>query len=432
MTDIEFKENLFLLFKIKQSEDMSTYYTDRSESQIITEVDKVLELFNEIKNITENKFAIHYNYKGNEVAEVAIDLYKRNRFNDNSSDRKIEDNDNQIKYEVGGETTDYYIIWLYKKLFEKYPIATKGSMTQEKYRYLRSRIFRFFARQIERGFGGQEKSLLHIMRTVVDCNTLKITKQKKSIKKKSIINLDDAIESFYYTYMSNMDKSIKLYSIEEIIGIPNNPQKAGNNDFEAPKRKYNSDLMDYYNLAVSSQDPFVTFISYYHIIEYYFDAVFREHQINTLRASITSPRFSYKDDNQLYNIIDKIKKDNKLVRENGSGNEPQSLNYVLHKFIYDLDDYKQRLSDEEINFYQNHNVSFSAGDIIPWSKDKDKILKAISNRIYKTRNALIHSKSTKKDVTYHPYLHKTELEKEINLIKTVAEHIIEADSELLV
>ncbi len=83
---------------------------------------------------------------------------------------------------------------------------------------------------------------------------------------------------------------------------------------------------------------------------------------------------------------------------------------------------------EYLNFYQNNSVSFSAGDVIIWDKDKDKILKAISNRIYKTRNHINHSKSSKKDVTYHPYLHKTELEKEISLIKTIAECIIENDS----
>lgn len=69
--------------------------------------------------------------------------------------------------------------------------------------------------------------------------------------------------------------------------------------------------------------------------------------------------------------------------------------------------------------------------IIIWDRDKDKLLKAISNRIYKTRNALIHSKSSKKDMTYHPYLHKTELEKEISLIKVIAECIIENSSILM-
>ncbi len=86
-------------------------------------------------------------------------------------------------------------------------------------------------------------------------------------------------------------------------------------------RKEILNLIDYYNLAISSEDPFISFISYYHIIEYFFDEVYREQQINNLRTSITSPRFSYKDDKQLFNVIEKIIKDNRFIRENGSGNE---------------------------------------------------------------------------------------------------------------
>ncbi len=36
--------------------------------------------------------------------------------------------------------------------------------------------------------------------------------------------------------MCNMDSPIKMYSLEEIIGVLNRRQKVRNNDFEAPKR----------------------------------------------------------------------------------------------------------------------------------------------------------------------------------------------------
>lgn len=423
MTGKEFIEDLFFLFKIKQSED-TLKYTWFSQEIKLTEVDRVLQLFDEIENVAENKFIIyHNNNEGKEIAEVAvsIDFYKYRRLADEEFYKKIEDNDNQIEYEIGGEATDYYIVWIYKKMFEKYPTNMKTEVRQKIHRVLGARGKVRYKRELNDG--DKEISLLNIMRRAVDCITLKVTKQKESK-----INLDEAIESFSYTYMCNMNSPIKMYSLEEIIGILNRRQKEKNIDFAAPKRKYNSNLIDYYNLAISSEDPFISFISYYHIIEYYFDEVYREQQINTLRTSITSPRFSYKDDQQLFNIIEKIIKDNRFVRENGSGNEQQSLNYVLDKYIHDLDDFKQRLNNEELNFYKNKSVSFSKGDVINWDKDKDKILKAISNRIYKTRNALIHSKSSKKDVTYHPYLHRNELEKEISLIKIVAEYIIENDS----
>lgn len=437
MEAYEFKENLLRLFRIVptrnlfEGEDEYTYqyvrFLQGNKSTITIAIDKALQTFNEIENITENKFTIHYNNnEDKQVAEVAVsfDFYEQHELDDEETHKILEDNDNQVEYEIGGEISDFFIVWLFKKMFEKYPLNTETEMTRLLQRVLIRRANYIYTRF--ENSGGMKISLLDIMRGVVNCHTLKVTKQRGNS-----INLDEAIDSFSYTYMCNTNIPIKVYSMEDIIGVPIMQQKERNYDFEAPKRKYNSNLIDYYNLAISSDDPFIAFISYYHIIEYYFDQVYREQQINTLRNSITDPRFSNKDDNKLYSIIEKIIKDNRFVRENGSGNEQQSLNYVLNKYISDLDDYKQRLNDEELNFYQNYSVSFSEGDVIIWDKAKEKILKAISNRIYKTRNALIHSKSSKKDVTYHPYSHKTELEKEISLIKTLAEHIIESDSELL-
>ncbi|CCU58561.1 hypothetical protein [Bacillus subtilis] len=422
MTDNKFIENLFDLFRIKMSEGIK--YISFEEEKEVIEVDRVRELFNEIERIPENKFTIYYNEEGIEVAEVAVSIeyVQQRRLFGEGTHRKIEDGDNKVNYEIGFEVSDYYIVWLYKKLFEKIPNEIKLEIKRRVYFALTGGRNRF---RKEIG-DAKDISLLHIMRSAIKCVTLKVRKEKTTK-----INLEEAIDSFSYTYMCNMHSPIKIYSIEDVFGVLNRQKRAQRNDFQAPKRKYNSNLIDYYNLAISSRDPFISFISYYHIIEYFFDEVYREHQINTLRTSITSPRFSYKDDNELFKIIKKIINDNRHVKENGSGNEQRSLNYVLNKFLHDLDEFKQRLDTDELNFYQNNSVSFSAGDVINWEKNDDKIIKAISNRVYKTRNALIHSKSSKKDVTYHPYLHKTELEKEISLIKAIAESIIENNSELL-
>ncbi|PGM56023.1 hypothetical protein [Bacillus thuringiensis] len=426
MTGNDFIENLTNLFRLLRTDNI-LQTTVTTQPITVTGVDRILDVFNEISTITEDKFTIYYkDHENNDVAEVAVLMDRIFRVQrDERTPKVIEDDNNQIKYEMGKEISDRYIVWLFKNIFEKFP-NLEG---QPRIRMLLSNRSRSVLRGGPR-FGTptdvEEISLLDIMRNVVDCGTLKITKLETSR-----INLEEAIDSFSYAYMCNMNTPIKIYSIEEAMGISKRRQRETNHDFQAPKRKYNSNLIDYYNLAVSSEDPFVSFISYYHIIEYFFDEVYREQQINTLKTSITATRFNYKDDEQLFNIIDKILKDNKSVRENGSGNEHQSLNYVLNKYINNLDDFKQGLSSEELNFYQNNIVSFSKGNIIKWGNDRDKVLKAISNRIYKTRNALIHSKSSKKDMTYHPYLHKTELEKEINLIKSIAECIIENSSVLI-
>ncbi|MEI4718912.1 hypothetical protein [Bacillus cereus] len=421
MTGNEFIEKVTTMFRLTLIDGSLKF---PGEALNVIEVNEVLRIFNEITNLEEDEFAIYYNdHDGNELAEIAVALPKeRFRLREDRIIKETEDEDNQVKYKMEMEGSDYYTVWLYKKLFEELP-----NWEEVRGRWLYRMLFNRSRSMTRRLMGNrQEITLLDIMGRTIECGTLKITKSVESN-----INLGEAINSFSYTYMCNMNTPIKVYSIEEAIGIPNRRKIEMNDDFEAPKRKYNSNLIDYYNLAISSEDPFVSFISYYHIIEYFFDEVFREQQINTLKTSITSPRFSYKDDEQLFNIIKKIIKDNRLVKENGSGNEQQSLNYVLHKFIISLDDFKQRLSAEELTFYQNSIVTFSNGNTINWDRDKDSIIKGISNRIYKTRNALIHSKSSKKEETYHPYLHKNELKKEISLIKVVAECLIENDSALM-
>ncbi|MDA2093788.1 hypothetical protein PDN23_14285 [Bacillus cereus] len=424
MTGNEFIErlsNLFTLLRVEGDPLKFRVAVNEERTIDVSGGERVLQIFDEIRDVSEDDLIIYYkDQQGNEVAEVAV---LSHHLRDNRGEivpELIEDSVNEIKYEMTNVISDYYIVWL----FGKFLGAFSDGEEQENFLINRGR---YITSREKFGIGFRTKtSLLDMMRNLLFCDTLKITKQKDSK-----ISLKDTINSFIYTYMCNMNGPIKIYSVEEVFGILSKRDKAINNNFQAPKRIYNANLLDYYNLAVSSIDPFVSFISYYHIIEYFFDEVFREQQINNLKKSITSPRFNYKDEEQLYNIIKTIIKDNHSIRENGSGNEKQSMNYVLAKYIYDIDEFKLRLNNDELAFYQNNIVSFSRGNVINWERDKTKIIKDIVNRIYATRNALIHSKSSKKEETYHPYLHKNDLEKEINLIKALAECIIENDSELI-
>jgi len=43
-----------------------------------------------------------------------------------------------------------------------------------------------------------------------------------------------------------------------------------------PLREYTVDVVDYYKLALSSNDPYIKFISFYHVMEYFYDEVFKK------------------------------------------------------------------------------------------------------------------------------------------------------------
>ena len=113
----------------------------------------------------------------------------------------------------------------------------------------------------------------------------------------------------------------------------------------------------------------------------------------------------------------------------GQGNELESLMYVLNEYIV-IDDLKDKMDSQEINYYGNNSVPFSKGTVISWN-DANGVYKTLAKRIYYTRNALIHSKSGRDKERYKPYEDEKELQKEIPLICAIAEMIIINSSNIL-
>jgi hypothetical protein len=74
-------------------------------------------------------------------------------------------------------------------------------------------------------------------------------------------------------------------------------------------------------------------------------------------------------------------------------------------------------------------VQFSQGSTINFKDDKS-VFGNIANRIYKTRNAVMHSKANETE-RYIPFEHENRLLKEIPLIQSLAEEIIMRTSEIL-
>lgn len=369
--------------------------------------------FNLAQSLESNQCSVFYEDGSVKTCEVAIMddplLINRPKID------KLEDSINLVEYEIN-KPTEIYTIWALKEIFKRHCVDDNRALRRMKGRA-----------SLRRNTGIAETiNIIDLLNTLCRFHTLKVTK-----KHISSVNLTKAIDSYCYTYMRNLHQSIKVYNLEDVFPIASSGNTDFTLEFEAPKKYYNSNLIDYYNLAISAPDPFVSFISYYHIIEYYYDEVFKEHQIESVKKVITSPTFSYKDEEKIFDIVKTIIKDNKQVREHGGGNEQQSLNYVLNKYINDFEEFKAKFSGEQLKYYQNNNVSFSKRGTIDWSKDLNEVIKLIRNRIYNTRNSLIHSKSSKKEETYHPYEDRENLLKEIPLIKSIAETIIEHNSKYI-
>ena len=239
--------------------------------------------------------------------------------------------------------------------------------------------------------------------------------------------------SYEYLYMYKMRASImKVINISNLYGIRISGgilAKANRFD-EAPRRTVNQDTLEYYAMAIDSYDPFTAYISFYHVLEYYFVEVYKKNLLYEMKNRLTNPDFSYKNDTKLYELATWIGNKMKNDDRDGRGNELASLKYVLEEYvsieslIKALDEWDPDLK----KYYQTESVSFSGNskDKIIWSTPEG-VYTNLANRIYSTRNALVHSKSDKLQKQYRPLKHKDCLLKEIPLIQVLSEIIIFKD-----
>ena len=209
-------------------------------------------------------------------------------------------------------------------------------------------------------------------------------------------------------------------------------RRSDRTELDAPHRVYVPDLVYHYQLGVSAESPMLEYISYYHVAEHWFEEIYQDDLVEQIQLAITSPSFSYKRKKDLRDLIRKVSRAVQIRNEQLIINEQVALKLTLTKYVdvnqlaSDLNDFDSSLVD----WYANNVVSFCDGDRVPFGQpDASKIISALSNRIYKTRNALVHSKEGSKG-KFVPFADDRDLIPEIPLMRFVAEQIIIATSSI--
>lgn len=268
----------------------------------------------------------------------------------------------------------------------------------------------------------------------------KITRVTSSLK---IQTTETTPNEIFYRYANsllfnlayNTESSFKIiHSLSELEmrkgrSMPRRHVRA--NEIEVPKLVYTPELIEQYNLAITSEDSFVKFIAYYHIMEYFFDEVYSGELIRIVRSVLLHPGFSTKNPKEINKLIDIVRRKTRATKDEFQGTELEALELTIKTFVSleqlrnDLNDY----SSSMIEYYRLHEVSFSNGDTVDLDDFRnEKLPKKIAARIYKTRNALVHHKSNttriKERGIYHPFNDENELSQEMPLMRLIAEAII--------
>lgn len=337
---------------------------------------------------------------------------------------EVSDNENGINYRLDYATDIYFVFILHKlKDVASFRALSRGLPP--------SRIIR---EQLEREDTSTE-DMLQFGRKLL--GTRLLTLQIISSQQRKKTDFERYADAFFFQLSYNFDEAIlpQRYLDDLLrLGGFRRLRRASVDEIDAPKRTYISDLIHHYQLAIASENPALEYLSYYHVIEHFFEKIYREAQIDDIREFITRPEFSYKRDNDIKRLITRITSNQKVDGDQIRYDELESLKLTLNRYIapVDLVSKLNEYDDSLVEFYRNEKVSFSNGDKVNLTIEGDdqQILTLLSKRIYKTRNSLVHSKEGEKG-KFIPFRHDKVLVREIPLMRFIAEIIIVNSSKVM-
>lgn len=191
-------------------------------------------------------------------------------------------------------------------------------------------------------------------------------------------------------------------------------------DWLIPRVTYDSSLVSYYKVARSSPFASQSFLSYYHVLEYYFLRVAEDSLHHQLKTLLNKPNFSVTSDG-LDHVIAVVRK------QATQDDETEMLRKVLQRFVPE-DDFiefvshletvaKEKLYTKRRNIFgENLEITPKEGHAI---SNAAKILKHV-------RNAIVHSSDKYKREECHIPLTESEgtIAEFVPIVKFFAEQVI--------
>lgn len=129
-----------------------------------------------------------------------------------------------------------------------------------------------------------------------------------------------------------------------------------------PYKQYKQDLTKYYHQAIATNLPFMQYLAFYHVAEFFFQSISEDEAFQVISNFITRPSFSpyrHEDVSNFYNVIKKKMRDQ---RDDGVWNEKTGLLLCLKRYVPDLSVLKSsvdRIDSTAIDYYRLTPVPFA-------------------------------------------------------------------------
>jgi hypothetical protein len=278
---------------------------------------------------------------------------------------------------------------------------------------------------------GEPPGMFDVLAAVLRLDTLIIS--SNSPKSKSA--WQPYIDSFLFHVTYNLDATVLPHrEIGDLLRPARieSIRRSSPADLDPPRRHYLSDLVYHYQLGVSSESAMLEYISYYHVLEHFFEDIYQDDLVQQVQGILTSASFSYRRKKDIGDLIKRVSKALQVRDEQLVINERVALTLTLDRYVDlvqladDLDSYDATLTAH----YKGRVVDFSEGDRVDLrGGNRTDVLAALCRRVYKTRNAVVHSKEGAK-AKFIPFTHDRQLQPELPLMRFIVEQVIQATSTL--
>lgn len=343
--------------------------------------------------------------------------------------RQIEQRDtiNKLEYNLSKPTNEYLMFFLYNLNKQNTPRILRGVVVAH-------RIRRIFEKPPSNQLPLIDWNIIELIKEIVPgLETIQIKSENN--KRKS--EYEQLLYAFLFNLGYNLDYTIlPLRFMAEFIQPfrISRMRRATSSEVEYPKRLYINELILHYQKGISSESIDHQYLSFYHVLEHFFEKIYNDDILQRIRNELTKPNFSYKRNKDINGLINLIQNRLKYKNDEFLINEPEALELTLKEFIIDTDLLKTELfniSPELIEYYKTTEVSFSKGNRVNFDiENREEIIKNLSKRIYATRNSIVHSKETEKS-KYTPFKDDKDLLNEIYLMRLIAEIVIIQNSQEL-
>ena len=221
---------------------------------------------------------------------------------------QLEDSDRRLTYTFG-PPSDHYLLFLMHRLaalgpHKRFPghgrsgfrVGTTPGLSEEEKPELAHTLFSALRDSMRRIYSLRIQSEVAV--------TLRTLRQAAdSFSFQLAYNLDIAFVSV--RSLEEVDRRTRLRRIRRV-----KPE-----DLDPPRRIYDSDLVSHYQMGVATDSPPLAYLSYYHVAEHFFEAVFEDDLISRVRTVLTQPDFSFRRRPDVRTLIKLVRDKSRFQRE---------------------------------------------------------------------------------------------------------------------